>query len=212
MRIFLIVAIACLTLAFAACVGAEGPVGPQGEQGIQGSPGPMGEAGPQGEQGLQGVQGVAGLAGPQGERGPAGRDGRDYDPYMWELLDAQIRASGIDWPWPENANDWLIALALDPEEYDYLLYSTFILEGIISDIFDSEDGSFRLAFGSDANGPFIVCEYAEIYSSDRALLEKNARVRLKAVYEGASFDMDNRFDFAECILQKDPPPPRGDSI
>ena len=262
MRFFLIVAIVCLTLAFAACVGAEGPAGPQGEQGIQGAPGPMGEvgpqgppgepgetgphgergpkgdagemgpkgdtgtqgskgdtgatgptgeAGPQGEQGTQGVQGVAGPAGPQGERGPAGMDGRDYDPYMWELLDAQIRASGIDWPWPQSANDWLIALALDSEEYDYLLYSTFILEGIISDVAKRDDGSVAILFGSDANRPYIVCEYAEIYSSDYALLERSTRVSLKALYLGASIDTENRFDFAECVLQKDLPDPPSQS-
>lgn len=199
--------------------GEAGPMGEQGLKGDAGATGPKGDAGPEGEQGPQGAQGVAGVAGPQGpqgEQGPAGKDGRDYDPYMWELLDAQTRAAGIDWPFPQNANDWAIALTLDSEAYDGFLFFTFILEGIVSDIVDDEEGTFRLVFGSSASRAYLVCEYSEIYIRDRPLIEESDKVRLKVTYNGESSDTDNRFDFLECTLQKDlPDPPQqstGDSI
>ena len=184
--------------------GDVGPPGPQGETGIQGVAGQKGEQGPQGE---QGIPGVAGPQGPQGGQGPAGADGRDYDPYMWELLDAQIRASGLTWFWTESANDWQIALALDPEEYDWLLFETFLLEGTISAIADSEDGSFRLVFGNNDNRPFLVCEYHYSYLGDRPLLEEREKTLLKVLYEGASLETPNRYDFAGCVLQKELPDP-----
>ncbi len=61
-RTAVLLVLATLALAVAACSGRPGPQGPRGETGPQGPPGPTGQTGP------------------QGERGPAGQDGVSFTP------------------------------------------------------------------------------------------------------------------------------------
>lgn len=67
-----VVVVALLLAATAACRGASGTAGTEGMRGPEGPRGVQGSAGEQGVQGIQGEPGVSGAEGPQGPEGPAG--------------------------------------------------------------------------------------------------------------------------------------------
>ena len=183
--------------------GIQGEKGGKGEKGEQGEPGPMGEKGEKGEQGEPGAMGETGPIGQQGPQGVAGEDGKDVDPYLWELLDAQIRATGLGSYAVYDTDDWITAVDSDPQAFDWLYRETVILQGDITGIEENDNGRFSVIFRPWQYRPGLNCFYARYYSaSDRALLEEGQNVRIKGLYLGGR---DGWERFYMCVLLKDLP-------
>lgn len=188
--------------------GIQGEKGEKAEKGEQGEPGPMGEIGEKGEQGEPGAMGETGPIGQQGPQGIAGEDGKDVDPYLWELLDAQIRLTGITWNVLQSTDEWIIELDADPESYNRWIGDTFILTGEITEIEDYDNGRFSVIFAPWARRPVLECFYALAYGGDRPLLKVGDTVEMKGVYYGDSRAGDGeRFRFRLCTLIKELPSP-----